>query len=151
MMMIDDDDDNDYDDDWWWKFHLHTGGKCLPSEITYPVSEAPFEIKQRLEEAEGLDRMRMRRGLPPKQQPHQRSSNLGAAELLAEQISQEINERREYLEEMSQLGSLSSAEERKIKAEISQRVHELQSLDKNLWRLFFFALNLCRFVCLINS
>lgn len=107
----------------------YKGGKCLPSELVNPISEAPFEIKIRQDEAERVDKLRAKRGLPPKHSSYSSASKMSSSEVLAEQISKEINERREYIESMTKLGLLSTSEEHKIKSEITQRIKELQNLD----------------------
>ena len=49
-------------------------------------------------------------------------------ETLAQQITAEIDERREYLESMNGMG-LDPSEEAKIKGEITQRIAELRRLQ----------------------
>lgn len=103
------------------------GGKALPSEFVLPIQEAPFEIeeKRRLEELQSRHKAKKygahvtKKVLP---------TEISPSEQLAMQITKEIDERREYLEEMRNLG-ICAEKEGKIKAEISQRLLELKRLD----------------------
>ena len=55
---------------------------------------------------------------------------LSHSEVLKQQITDEINERCDYLEDMRNLGKVDRAKERAIKAEVSQRVEELKKMEK---------------------
>lgn len=104
------------------------GGKGLPEQLTQPVGEAPFELAAKKKEAERMKNLRSkyRRGGPdpdigaPVQLSHQ--------ETMAQQLTEEINERCEHLKEMTELGA-SARDTATIRAEIAQRVADLKKLD----------------------
>ena len=104
---------------------MNAGGKGLP--VVLPVSEAPFEAAAKLKQSQMQDAHRIRRGGAPA--AHRTSAALSAHEQLAEQITREINERREYVEEMKRGGGLPAHEETRLRSEISQRLAELKRLD----------------------
>lgn len=106
----------------------YKGGKALPSDCVLPVGEAPFEIeaKRRQEELQMKHRMKKSNRQPVKTVY---SPTLSPEEELAIQITQEIDERREYIEDMRKTGQLSQQKENLIKAEISQRLLELKRLE----------------------
>lgn len=54
---------------------------------------------------------------------------LTCSELLKQQISDEINERVDYLHQMRAIGGLDKGHERMIKAEVSHRAEELKRLE----------------------
>jgi hypothetical protein len=104
------------------------GGKGLPEQLTQPVGEAPFEIQAKKKEAERMKNLRSkyRRGGP---EPEVRApTQLSHQETLAQQITEEINERCDHLKEMTELGA-SARETATIRAEIAQRVADLKKLD----------------------
>lgn len=100
------------------------GGKGLPTELTQPVGEAPFEAEAKRKEAERMSKLRAKyRGNESKPAPRE----LSHAEQMEVQLTQEINERCDYLDAMKDIG-ISSSEVTKIKSEINQRVAELKRL-----------------------
>jgi len=104
------------------------GGKALPEELTCPAGEAPFELADRRRERDRVQQVMMRRN-PAKYAPAPAAPVLSDAEQLKEQIASEINERRQYLEEMRSL-KLKVADEATLRGEIAQRVAELQKLER---------------------
>lgn len=102
------------------------GGKGLPEELTHPVGETPLEMSQRMKEKERLDSIRQKRGLMVVRQDSHKSV-LSYNEELAEQISREIEERTQYLDEMKGLG-LSADKERQLRQEISSKANELKRI-----------------------
>lgn len=109
------------------------GGKGLPTELTHPEGEMPLEVASKRKEMERMDAVRTKRGLAPNRPGAGAVGGRGRAPLseneqLAEHISSEIEERRQHLEEMLELGELRPEKERQLKAEIAAKVRELQSL-----------------------
>jgi hypothetical protein len=105
------------------------GGKGLPTELTHPEGEMPMERVQRLKEKERMEAIKIKRGLAtlPSVSTNY-TPTLSVQEQMAEQITEEINNRRKYLEEMKELGSLKPADERRLKMEISSKLTELEKL-----------------------
>ena len=104
------------------------GGKALPEELTCPAGEAPFEVAERRRERDRVQQVMMRRN-PAKYAPAPAAPSLSDAEQLKEQIASEINERRQYLEEMRR-ENLKGTDEAQLRGEISQRIAELQKLER---------------------
>lgn len=112
----------------------YKGGKGLPAEMTHPQGEAPFERAQKKQEA---DRMRLarekhalKRGQVPTAAPRAAPA-LSHQENLATQISAEIQERCDYLDEMTAMGA-TPAEMATVRGEISKRVAELKVIEKGI-------------------
>ena len=109
---------------------MYKGGKILPNDLSYPVSETPLEIAAMKKEKDRLSTMREK-----KMQGRGSTSGSGGRavlsdlEQLKEQVVGEIDERRRHLESLRSLG-LPSNDEGRIKAEISQRIAELHQLDR---------------------
>ena len=110
------------------------GGKGLPEELTMPTGETPLERQQRMKEKDRIEAIRIKRGLatlhPTVTSVGHHSTKLSVNEQLAEQITEEINDRTSYLEEMRKLGTLNANVERKLKAEIASKVSELARLEE---------------------
>lgn len=109
----------------------YKGGKGLPKELTHPEGEMPLEVASRRREMERMDAVRNKRGhdLPRAAPTAGRSrAPLSEKEQFADHISREIEERRQHLEEMKEMGMLKPEKERQLKNEIAQKVQELQSL-----------------------
>lgn len=114
------------------------GGKGLPSELTHPVGEMPLELESRRKEMERMDAVRAKRGLGPSSRTldmnaksaasRRVSAPLSEREQLADQVRAEIEERREHLQEMLELGGLKPEKEKQMKLEIERKVAELQRL-----------------------
>jgi hypothetical protein len=103
------------------------GGKGLPEELLQPIGEAPFELEAKRKEADRLSKLRIKyRG--PDAVPVQ-SRQLSHREVMATQLTQEINERCDYLDSMKAIGA-SVAETAVVRAEIAQRVAELKRMDQ---------------------
>ena len=105
----------------------YKGGKGLPDELTLPAGMAPFEVAERKREQDRIAQVREKR-FPTK--PAAAAPRLTPAESLEQQIVSEINERREHLESMRDLGALQPTEERRLKGEISQRLNELRRMQE---------------------
>mmetsp|Transcript_21438 Transcript_21438/g.31061 ORF Transcript_21438/g.31061 Transcript_21438/m.31061 type:complete len:244 (+) Transcript_21438:107-838(+) len=107
----------------------YKGGKGLPSELTQPVGDAPFELEARRKEAERMEKVRSkyRRGAPSA--PPQPPRELSHREMMANQLAQEIDERCEFLQSMNEIGA-SASETSAVRAEIAQRVAELKRMEK---------------------
>ena len=105
----------------------YKGGKALPAELIAPPRDTPLEMQQKKKEKDRLAAIQMKRSGAVHQT--RQAVPLSATEQLAEQLSSEIDERRQHLEEMYVPG-LSPADEVRIKAEIFIRVAELQKLDR---------------------
>lgn len=110
------------------------GGKALPDELTGFVQEAPFEREARRKENLINSKYKIVNGQKYKvEETTLASSNVGAKstpdynEQLAEQILGEIDERREYLNDMR--GNLTQQQQDTIKMEMQTRLFELQKLD----------------------
>jgi hypothetical protein len=101
------------------------GGKGLPENLTHPVGEAPFEAAQRRKEQQRVDAIRDRRSGAPQRRI---SAPLSESEQMAQQITAEIDERRNYLEEMRDIG-VKSDQETRIRSEIARKVEELNRLQ----------------------
>lgn len=108
----------------------YKGGKILPDDLSYPVSETPLEIAAIKKEKDRMDKIKENR-LPQEMSSSgiRRHSVLSSLEQLKEQVAGEINERRMHLESMRELG-LPAADESRIKGEISRRITELQLLER---------------------
>mmetsp|Transcript_10090 Transcript_10090/g.10568 ORF Transcript_10090/g.10568 Transcript_10090/m.10568 type:complete len:248 (+) Transcript_10090:50-793(+) len=108
----------------------YKGGKGLPSELIHPIGEAPFEVEAKRREAERMSKLRAKyRGTSNNPPPQPRA--LTHTEEMEVQLTQEINERCDYLESMKQIGGLTPAETNRIQSEISQRVNELKRLTNS--------------------
>lgn len=105
----------------------YKGGKILPAELVNVVSDAPFEIMAKKKELERIEAAKLKRGISTRKTSQQ--SVLSETEQLAEQISREIEERRQYINEMKSLNALSRHDETRILMEISTRVNELKTID----------------------
>ncbi len=105
----------------------YKGGKGLPSQVIVPAREAPFERAGRLKEEERMEKVRAKHR---KSGPAVAPTPMSAAEELKMQISREVSERCDYLEEMKSMGALDPQKERAIKQEISFRVNELKRLEE---------------------
>lgn len=104
----------------------YKGGKGLPTELIHPVGEAPFEVEAKRKEAERMSKLQAKyRGTSNSAPPQPRA--LSHSEQMEGQLTQEINERCDYLESMKDIG-LPPSETSRIQAEISQRVNELKRL-----------------------
>ena len=99
------------------------GGKALPEELTNPVRETPMELSAKKKEAERIAAIRERRGISQKVVA---ATVLSNSEQFADQIVQEINDRRQYIEEMRSMGALKPAIEAALKAEIASKLNELK-------------------------
>jgi len=106
------------------------GGKGLPQELTHPIGEMPLEVESRRKEMERMDAVRNKRGnaLPRPAPTRHVKAPLSEKEQFADHISKEIDERREHLLEMKELGMLKPEKERQLKNEIAQKLQELESL-----------------------
>jgi hypothetical protein len=116
----------DYEKDRLSQIFEYKGGKILPEELTNRASIAPFEIAERQREKSRIEAIKLKRGLirVRKDEPI-----LSPTEQLAEQITSEIEERRQYILDMESNGNLSQAERTRILGEIQTRIHELKHLD----------------------
>mmetsp|Transcript_19674 Transcript_19674/g.23398 ORF Transcript_19674/g.23398 Transcript_19674/m.23398 type:complete len:279 (-) Transcript_19674:103-939(-) len=112
------------------------GGKSLPVEMTgITLDVLPSEQLAKAKEEKRINDVRRRRaGLPELKEIDpkiKRQGPLGGNKgELAETILSEIEERRQHLQDMEELGHKSS-NERQIAMEIQNRVDELRKLDKN--------------------
>jgi Uncharacterised protein family (UPF0193) len=106
----------------------YKGGKALPEGLVLPVGDAPFELAQKRAEQERLAKVRAKR-FPNSVPISHPTQPLTPSEQLKEQIAAEINERREHLAEMRELG-IKPQDERRIKQEIASRVSELERLER---------------------
>lgn len=107
----------------------YKGGKILPDNLSYPVSDTPMEIAAIKKENERQLYMADRRH-PGKSSHSQapQSGKMSNLEQMKEQVADEINERIAHLESMHNLG-LVSKDESKIRSEIASRVSELKKLN----------------------
>jgi hypothetical protein len=114
----------------------YKGGKALPEEMTaISLDVLPSEQLAKAKEEKRINEVRRRRaGLPEQVEidPNiKKQGPLGGKKgELAETILSEIEERRQHLQEMENLGQKSS-NERQIAMEIQNRVDELRKLDVN--------------------
>jgi hypothetical protein len=104
----------------------HKGGKGLPEELTNPIGEAPYETIERKKEAERIHSVKVMRGLV---KPQYKGEKMSEKEEFAQQIVNEIDERRLHLQEMQKLG-IKTGNEDKIRAEISKKLLELKSIQE---------------------
>lgn len=114
------------------QINTYKGGKILPAASSYPVGETPFEIAAKQKEKERMDQIMQRRnsGNPSLSGSGiRRAPVLSDLEMLKEQVANEIDERRSHLESMRSLG-ITSQDESKIRREISERIAELQRLER---------------------
>jgi hypothetical protein len=102
----------------------HKGGVCLPEELTAPVTDTPLEILKRKEKMEEMARRYKKTPIPVKA--------VSMQENMANQITDEIDERVDYLEVMKGLGGISKAEAKKLEGEIKVRVRELNNLEQGV-------------------
>eukprot|EP01035_Chromulina_nebulosa_P018998 gene18998-24816_t len=103
------------------------GGKILPESVNYPIKDTPIEISNKIKEKQRIESIKFKRGLNTKNIPSKAS--LSPKELLAEQITEEVNERYNYINEMKSINALSKEDETRIKSEINQRLKELATVD----------------------
>lgn len=106
----------------------YKGGKALPMNCVLPTGEAPFEMaaKARQENMALKHRLQRTGESAVKQAP---KGVISAEEQLTIQICQEIDERREFLEEMKASGGLSAEREAAVRSEIAQRLREVKELN----------------------
>ena len=118
------------------QINQYKGGKGLPLELTQAAGEAPFEAVKRQKEKERIQSVRnaklMATGKYKEPVP---LAQLSLDEELMEQISDEIKERNDYLQElMEPSGGAPSAKTTaiiaRVKGEISERVKQLKKLDR---------------------
>lgn len=103
----------------------YKGGKGLPEEMTQIAGEAPFEAEQRRKEEQRLEAIRMKRsGAVARHQPAKMSED----ELIMQQITQELDERRQHLEDMKEIG-ISKQEESRLRTEIARKLEELRRYE----------------------
>lgn len=107
----------------------YKGGKALPSELIAPSRDTPLELKAKSEERERIEKVYNKRsGISDTAKPAIRGP-VSHEEEMIEQIISEIEERREYIRDMASMGSLSAADESRLKAEISKRVVEIERMQ----------------------
>jgi hypothetical protein len=118
------------------QINQYKGGKGLPLELTQAAGEAPFEAIQRKKEKERIQSVRNAKLMASGKyiEPH-RPAQISVDEELMEQISSEIEERNEYLQElMDNSGGPVSAQTKtiiaRVKGEISERVKQLRNLER---------------------
>jgi hypothetical protein len=105
----------------------YKGGKGLPAELTFPISEAPFEIAEKKKEKDRLDAIRQKRGLMVVNNSKSTKA-LSNDELLAKQIQSEIEERSSHLEEMRRIG-MKPQQEKSLERDLAIRLEELKKLE----------------------
>lgn len=119
--------------------NTYHGGKGLPEDLTVIPRMAPFEIEAKLKRQQAMAAKRANF-------PQFRSANDGQAggrmaavprvmthnENMANQISDEINERVEHMEALQEAGTLSKTDKARLQSEITTRITELKSLEGNL-------------------
>lgn len=112
------------------------GGKALPDELTGIVQEAPFEREARRKENLINSRYKIVNGQKVEVKHDVKRTNKTETitksvpdynDEMADQILSEIEERREYLNDMR--GSLSQQQQDTIKMEMQTRLYELEKLD----------------------
>jgi len=117
----------------------YKGGVCLPEEMTNIPSQAPYEIAEKRRKMEAMAAKRknfpqFRNALDghPSAGPGMRTkvSQLTHDENMANQISTEIDERVEYLNEMKEAGALDKSEQARLQQEIAARIQELKGYDE---------------------
>ena len=110
---------------------IHHGAKTsiLPKAFVQPEGEAPFERVERMKEQALRDNFRIKRGLKPNNNIIMKQQ-LSVNEQFAEQLTTEINERNDFLQELrsSNKSNKPSQQELLLMSEISQRVRELKEL-----------------------
>lgn len=109
--------------------------------MTHPQGEAPFERAERKKQAEAFQRGRdqrhaLKHGGNPRAEavegpPLSTAPALSHQEELATQVAAEIQERCDFLDEMTAMGA-SAAEMSTVRREISKRVAELKVLEKRI-------------------
>jgi hypothetical protein len=103
------------------------GGKGLPDELLNPIGETPLEAQARTKESERLNAIYARRN-PPKKLVAA-PIVLNEKEQLKQQIFEEIDERRTYLDEMK-ASKTKIHNEKAIQGEIAKRLSELAALER---------------------
>lgn len=113
---------------------MYKGGKGLP--IVMPVGETPFEAAARLQMQQKNDEFTRQRRLARGDERATagalavlKSPRMTAEEKMSKQISNEIDERCEYLEEMKGMGALTAKDEARLISEINSRMAELKRLN----------------------
>ena len=110
----------------------YKGGKGLPKDLTHPEGVMPLEIAAQRKEMERMDAVRNKRGhalpKPPPQNGRFSRAPISEKEQFADHISREIEERREHLQEMKELGMIKPEKERQLKNEIAQKIQELEAI-----------------------
>lgn len=119
------------------QINTYKGGKGLPVGLTLPVGETPLERAEKVKEMGRVNAVKEKRlGLPAgslsqgKEQPYIGKKLRSTDEMYAEQIVEEIEERRLYLEEGKQQGYLKPGQEIELKSEISRKLEELKQYEK---------------------
>ena len=93
------------------------GGKSLPEEMTFPAMDMlPSEFRAKQKEQERIDKARRRRaGMPEEAAAAPAAgSSLPKDSSLVEHICGEIEERRQFLEDMEGLGGQSAESKRQV-------------------------------------
>lgn len=104
----------------------YKGGKGLPAEMVGAVMEAPFERANRLREVDRIEKVRAKYRTSVPVAP---AAPLSHSEIMKQQITGEINERIDYLEEMRLVGGIDRRKETQLKSEVAQRLTELKRLE----------------------
>lgn len=112
----------------------YKGGKALPEELTQASGLAPFEVQKKNKENELFAQRKLAKLIKSGKAPPVAAAPapLSATEQLMEQITGEINERTEYLAELSAAGNANAKILARTKGEISERVAQLKKLEKEL-------------------
>ena len=112
----------------------HKGGKILPSDFTLPVTKAPYEYEEERHINSINNAYNKKNNISPLSHsaPQRNTHIMSGDELLADQITKEINERISHLQEMKANGLLNKFEETQIENEIQKRAKELKRLHNKL-------------------
>ena len=105
------------------------GGKGLPTQVIPAAREAPFERIERMKEERRMDEVRAKHRKNPSLAGVAPSA-LSTMESLKMQISREVTERCNHLEDLRELGVLNRQKEAEMKADIAFRVKELNRLER---------------------
>lgn len=100
------------------------GGKGLPEELTQPAIEGEIPLHLQMG-ARGRRR-------PPAGHARGVGPSKSEEERLFDQVAAEIADREQYLERLRQMGALKQEEERIIRAEIADRVKDMEVLDRRI-------------------
>ena len=98
--------------------------------MCHPIGSAPYQVAERMKETKRLADVRLKYSTAIATATTATPKSLSHKEKMANQITDEINERCEYLKSMQELGT-DPSKLAAVKADIARRVSELKTIEKS--------------------